>query len=141
MPLTSEKKEGVHFSQWIQIIFEKACLKEEQRYRGKKRDKKVSKSLQKSVLEASNKVFKKVSKKQFMKASIKALKKYHLVYQVPFTPQLRLEAAEGQLFCMYTKGQYISKQNCRKFSQKTNGRICFWEKLRLNNFFSRSTDL
>ena len=27
MPLTWEKKEGVHFSQWIEIISEGACLK------------------------------------------------------------------------------------------------------------------
>ena len=36
------------------------------------------------------------------------------------------------------KGEIISKQNCRN---ERNALRIFWEKLRLNNFVSRSTDL
>ena len=42
-----------------------------------------------------------------------------------------------------TKGQQISKQNCRAADspKKRTNEFVFWESLRLNNFVSRSTDL
>ena len=64
-------------------------------------------------------------------------------HQQIYTIFLRHILTKVQKIYKHIKGQLISKQDCRVITspKKQTDKFVFWEKLRIDNFVSNSTDL